>query len=325
MDEKGLHKMLLDQSVASLQQWFGALRSHRVDGQQLMSILDSLAIGIEIRDGEGRKVYQNRVNTTLQSARRRRSTAIARRTDQSGLPPRRQQPAGHEWVKRYENVTADGCTVIVHVDVTDLVQRNLELEAQNQRLTQQSVTDPLTGLANRRQFDAVLAHEWQRAARSGACLSLLLIDIDYFKRFNDNYGHLAGDACLRRVAAVLRSSAHRAGELVARYGGEEFVMLMPGANAADACDAAQRCLTGVVEVAIPHAASPVASCVTISIGVSTAFADPSHNATKLVEAADAAMYRAKTNGRSRMQLATDEDWEMASDTPRTAPAPLGEP
>ena len=150
--------------------------------------------------------------------------------------------ADGRWMHLYEISTPSGCLVMARLDVTELVQKSEALERSNELLEQLSATDALTGLANRRQFDQRLYAEWQRSMRSQQPLSLLLIDIDHFKRYNDHYGHLAGDACLRQVAGILYDCAQRAGELVARYGGEEFALLLPGADSAAATSVAQRCM-----------------------------------------------------------------------------------
>ena len=233
-----------------------------------------------------------------------------------------QELAGDIWVNVHHARAPDGYLISARVNVTDMVRRGKTLEATNQMLTQQSSTDGLTGLANRRSFDQSLDTEWQRAGRSLTPLSLLMVDIDHFKNFNDHYGHLAGDECLRRVAAALGSGVRRAGEVVARYGGEEFVLLLPGADHAQACDAAQNCLDRIHQEAMPHAASPTSRQVTVSIGVATVVPDATVDAKLLVNTADAAMYRAKTGGRARYEIATQEDWEIDQDTPRSRPAPL---
>lgn len=182
-------------------------------------------------------------------------------------------------------------------------ERTAELERSNRQLAALSSTDALTGLANRRRFDEAWAEEWQRAARQGASLALVLIDVDHFKAYNDHYGHQAGDECLRRVAAVLAGEARRAGELVARYGGEEFVVVLPGADAATARELAERLRTAVEAEAMPHAHSPAAPVVTISMGV--AAGQPRHetDAEALLKEADVALYLAKRQGRNQVLLA----------------------
>ena len=227
-----------------------------------------------------------------------------------------------QWVKTYETRTPEGYLVTSWVDVTELVRKGKMLENSNRQLMQQSSMDELTGLANRRRFDEALANEWQRAARSSLPLSLLMVDIDHFKQFNDNYGHVAGDECLRRVAEVLNHCVRRAGEIVARYGGEEFVLLLPGANMAHACETAEKCLQLMQNEAVPHVASVTCSQVTFSIGVASLMPDVTLEPNTLVNAADTAMYRAKSNERAHYEIADQADWDIDKDTPRTSPTPL---
>jgi diguanylate cyclase (GGDEF)-like protein len=236
--------------------------------------------------------------------------------------PRLQKLPGDRWTNTYEALTPEGYLVIVRVNVTELVRQGRQLEANNHQLVIQSATDSLTSLSNRRCFDEALDTEWQRASRSGTSLSLLMIDIDHFKKYNDRYGHLAGDACLRQVAGVLRQCVRRAGELVARYGGEEFVLLLPSADIVHACETAQKCLYLMELEAISHADSPTSSQVSLSIGVACAQPFAGLDASTMIGAADAAMYRAKSSGRARYEVATQVDWEIEKDTPRTQPAAL---
>jgi len=182
-------------------------------------------------------------------------------------------------------------------------ERTAELEAANRQLAALSSTDALTGLANRRRFDEVWESEWQRAARVGLPLALALIDVDYFKAYNDHYGHQAGDACLRQVASILAAEARRSGELVARYGGEEFVLVLPGASAAEARTVAERVRAAVEGRAMPHDHSPAAGCVTISIGVASARVLRAEHAEALLKEADGALYLAKHQGRNRVMTA----------------------
>jgi diguanylate cyclase (GGDEF)-like protein len=180
-----------------------------------------------------------------------------------------------------------------------------------------STVDALTGIANRRAFDEALDEEWRRMMRHRTALSLLLIDVDYFKRFNDSYGHVAGDGCLQAVAQAIGKRARRAGELAARYGGEEFAVLLPQTSRDDAVRLAELMCKTVREQAVPHQASEVSPFVTISVGVACianppkaaatlsrdAVSVPSPGATILIEAADQALYRAKTGGRNRVAIA----------------------
>jgi diguanylate cyclase (GGDEF)-like protein len=182
-------------------------------------------------------------------------------------------------------------------------QRNEELSHAVELLGRLSAEDALTRLANRREFDRRLGIEWNRARRDGHALGLVLIDVDCFKNYNDHYGHPAGDACLQKVADALQSAARRSGDLMARFGGEEFVALLPGTDAADAAALAERMRRQVADLQIPHAASRVAAGVTVSLGVASLMPADAGQPPDLVAAADAALYRAKEQGRNRVAIA----------------------
>lgn len=182
-------------------------------------------------------------------------------------------------------------------------QRTAELEAANRQLETLSITDELTGLANRRRFDQYWIEEWQRAVRQRTPLTVIMIDVDHFKNYNDHYGHQLGDACLRRLGAVLRLTIRRAGELAARYGGEEFVVVLPGATAQQARETATALLTAIEAAQLPHAASPMASVITLSLGVATGQPGAEEDREHLLKQADEALYRAKQLGRNRVVVA----------------------
>ena len=177
--------------------------------------------------------------------------------------------------------------------------RTSELLLLNQKLEQLSTTDGLTGIANRRRFDEVLELEWARANRTQQPITLAILDIDWFKLYNDHYGHLAGDECLRRVSAVLKANICRTGDLVARYGGEEFVLITPGMDIQHALKISETIREEIKALAIPHATSMFAS-VTVSIGVTSLTPQHSQNADILVKVADEALYQAKNEGRNRI-------------------------
>ncbi|MGH8550463.1 MAG: diguanylate cyclase [Methylococcales bacterium] len=160
--------------------------------------------------------------------------------------------------------------------------------------------DKLTRIANRRRFDHVLEQEWRRAARNRVPLSLILIDIDYFKKYNDRYGHQPGDQCLAQVARALARSAQRASDLVARYGGEEFVILLYHMTRDDAFQLGERMRTAVENLAIPHLDSPRGR-VTISLGGASLFPPEQGDSGILVQTADQALYKAKERGRNRVE------------------------
>ncbi len=223
-----------------------------------------------------------------------------------------------QWVHSYEIRTPSGYLVMSRLDMTPMVEKGLALERANEQLLRLSTTDGLTGIANRRLFDQMLQTEWQRCARNRSRLALLMIDIDHFKRYNDQYGHQTGDECLRQVARILVNCAKRSGELVARYGGEEFVILLPATDAEDAMAVARRCIQDLAAARIPHADSPVSPWLSISIGVASMAATPGETRATLVMQADSAMYCAKKSGRARAEF---YDPEMVSAL-ASRPAPL---
>ncbi len=178
-------------------------------------------------------------------------------------------------------------------------ERTADLEEANRRLEQFSSTDALTGVANRRLFDRTLDREWRQLARSQEPLSLIMIDIDHFKGYNDTYGHQQGDECLRQVAGALYHTATRAGDLVARYGGEEFAVILSHTDAAEAMLMAEKLRRAVFELRIPHKANSAAPGVSISLGVATMIPQPGGDPATLIAMADRALYRAKSGGRDR--------------------------
>lgn len=181
-------------------------------------------------------------------------------------------------------------------------QKNKELEIANEKLKQLSTIDPLTGIPNRRYFDEALTNEYSRAAREQWPISLLIIDIDFFKNYNDSYGHLSGDHCLKMVAQVVSEAVHRTGDVVARYGGEEFVVLLPNTDTSGALWVGDEIINSISSLNIPHSTSKISNCVTVSIGASTKFEFAAGNPLVLIDEADKALYMAKNNGRNQIKL-----------------------
>ncbi|OIP68376.1 MAG: hypothetical protein AUK43_16070 [Oscillatoriales cyanobacterium CG2_30_40_61] len=179
-----------------------------------------------------------------------------------------------------------------------------QLQIVNQELEQLVIEDGLTKVANRRQFDRVLDHEWNRCRREGVILSLILLDIDYFKQYNDNYGHLAGDFCLQQVAQVLQNVIQRNTDLVARYGGEEFAIILPNTDINGSMHLAEKIRQGVEALQVEHLKSEVSSYVTISIGVASLIPIEDLTPKTLVSQADQALYKAKNNGRNCIFIAS---------------------
>ncbi len=184
----------------------------------------------------------------------------------------------------------------------ELAAVKVQLEEQNALLARLSSVDGLTGIANRRCFDEALDREWRSAARRHTSLSLIMIDVDHFKSYNDRYGHQGGDDCLRKVAAALEHNVRRPTDLAARYGGEEFAILLPDTDLAGARTVADSLRAGIIALDQIHEGSTTASHVTISAGVATA-APSDTDSSALVAAADANLYRAKQQGRDRVVAA----------------------
>lgn len=182
------------------------------------------------------------------------------------------------------------------------VKTHLTLKAQSDFLRSLAFIDGLTGIANRRHFEEALAVEWRSAQRRQQSLALLMIDVDNFKRYNDHYGHQAGDQCLQAIVATLPKHLGRAHDLAARYGGEEFTCLLPDCDVPSAKSIAEQLRQAVVELEIPHAASLEWAQVTISIGVAAVIPNGETTSSDLLKCADNALYAAKHNGRNRVEL-----------------------
>jgi diguanylate cyclase (GGDEF)-like protein len=181
----------------------------------------------------------------------------------------------------------------------ELLEMTHKLEGAVMALKALSVVDGLTGIYNRRHFDATLEREWRRHQREGAPLSLLMIDLDHFKGYNDHYGHQRGDSCLRQVAQALKAMLHRPSDMLARFGGEEFVALLPNTPPVGAQALAQRMRQSVEALALPHAPGHDPAWVTISLGTASLVPQRGGESASLVKAADDALYQAKAQGRNR--------------------------
>jgi diguanylate cyclase (GGDEF)-like protein len=235
--------------------------------------------------------------------------SLARTATRLGRGDLTARPERQRWAKEFAPLAAS-----LREMAQKLAERESELRAANEHLEQLALIDPLSGLANRRNFDETLARTWKEAIRHRRPVGLLMIDVDHFKLFNDRYGHVEGDACLRRVGALLMSSACRPGDLPARYGGEEFAVLLPGASLAGARIVAERLRRAVEELGIANADAPRGH-VSVSIGVASmvpSLGDKAlgDKAQSLIEAADAGLYAAKRGGRNA--VVADCDIELAA-------------
>ncbi len=178
-----------------------------------------------------------------------------------------------------------------------------ELAEANAILEKLSSLDGLTGIPNRRRFDEVLKSEWQRAIRHSTAISLIMLDIDFFKLYNDRYGHQGGDECLIQVARILDDSAQRETDMVARYGGEEFAVILPETGSRGAYEVAEIMRANIHDTKIPHEGSKVSEYVSISVGVATWLPERGSQPEEIIALADQALYKAKEEGRNQVQSA----------------------
>ncbi|WP_348748257.1 sensor domain-containing diguanylate cyclase [Pseudomonas rhodesiae] len=235
-----------------------------------------------------------------------------------------QSRAGVDHEADYRALTVNGDYVWIR-DVVHVIRKDGEVEALigfmfdiserkhteehlirlQKQLEEYSYQDGLTGIANRRMFDTVLEREWASAQRSQLPLSLIILDIDFFKQYNDHFGHIKGDECLRQVARTLSQAANRPRDFIARIGGEEFVWLLPETDAASARQVALRCLHLICQQEIEHPHSAVSHLLTLSLGVGTRLVAAGSEALEFVEEVDKLLYQAKHDGRMRAAFAED--------------------
>lgn len=231
-----------------------------------------------------------------------------------------QSQAGSDHEADYRALTKDGGYVwirdVVHVvrddqgevealvgfmfDISERKKTEEKLLCLQKELEELSYKDGLTGVANRRMFDSVFKMEWDDAKRNRRPLSLILLDIDHFKQFNDCYGHLEGDECLRQVARILRAVVKRPRDFVARFGGEEFVLVLPETEEAMARRFAESCRGRILEARIPHAGLTVGDCLTASFGVGTIVPERKDSPEQFIDTVDRRLYAAKQRGRNRV-------------------------
>lgn len=185
-------------------------------------------------------------------------------------------------------------------DISERKKTEEQLIALQKELEALSYRDSLTAIANRRMFDTILEREWAAAQRDKAPISLILLDIDYFKQYNDHYGHIYGDECLKQVAELLSKAATRPRDFLARFGGEEFVLVLPETNAESAQKIAERCRDFIAQAQIPHIKSFIGNTLTVSLGVATVIPDQGHESIAFLREVDRRLYQAKQQGRNRI-------------------------
>ena len=206
-----------------------------------------------------------------------------------------------QFVQQLEDVVEERTLQLNHT-LLEVEEKNKHIKMQRDELEQFSKTDALTGIPNRRQFDNIYSLEWRHARREQSLLSIAMIDIDHFKQFNDTYGHLQGDICLKDVAQALNRTCNRPGDFVARYGGEEFVVIVSQANRETACALIELMVNKIRALKIEHSNSSTGKFLTISVGLASMVPKQGLNPESLVEKADTLLYEAKKNGRDRIQV-----------------------
>lgn len=219
--------------------------------------------------------------------------------------------SGFVWIRDVVHVVRNAAGEVSSLvgfmfDISERKATEDKLIRLQQELEALSFHDQLTGLANRRLLDARIDTEWRSASRTGEPLSLLMLDIDYFKQYNDRYGHLQGDRCLQQVAHALKLAVTRPRDVIARFGGEEFTVLLPETDAAAALRVAQICQRKIARLALPHAASPGPRQVAVSVGVGTIHPAAGVAPSVFIEQVDKQLYRAKQQGRNRIEQARAE-------------------
>jgi len=218
--------------------------------------------------------------------------------------------------KRFSQPQRIGDNVVGRVwsfdDITERRHAKEALEESNRKLEVLCITDGLTGIANRRRFDEILIMEHARHVRSGGELSLIMLDIDHFKEFNDSYGHVKGDECLAQIAQVIADCINRPTDLAARYGGEEFACILPETDRSGTVVIAEKIRRGIMALSIPHMQSSVADCVTVSLGVASVQCTKGGSVVNIVAQADEMLYRAKSRGRNRVEFVAAPGVAMTS-------------
>lgn len=289
IDSKGLFSSLTDKLVGALE--FTPIKNqqallHRLTHCEAVDLPDALLIGISSLEGDPLTLCHE-----LKGTIRTHNIPLIFNTDESDLELE---------VALFDAGAAD---FMVHPIAAAVFQArigvHLRLKRTTDMLSDMVRIDGMTQIYNRREFERVLDTEWRRAMRNGTHISLAVIDVDFFKQFNDTYGHCAGDDCLIKIAQTLKASIHRSSDFVARYGGEEFVAILPHADAEGALVYGESARQQIQALAIPHKGSQVSGYISISIGIASTMPQSGHFPSDLFKTADKALYQAKRNGRNR--------------------------
>ncbi|MCX7277866.1 MAG: diguanylate cyclase [Burkholderiales bacterium] len=273
---------------------YSGLAAEGVLGRDLESIFPGGLSGPFL--GAVKRLLAYRLPVVLSNVLHRAPLPLFHKLDASELEPPQRMPQALTLVSVGDVHSGSFCLIQV-TDTSMFVKRERVLQSQSERLSLEAVTDGLTGVYNRKYFDQCLSAELRRHQRSKTVLSLLMLDVDYFKNYNDSYGHPAGDRVLKALVSSVKSQLLRPNDVLARYGGEEFVVILPSVDQAGAMLLAAKVRAAVAALDIAHADSQVASHVTVSVGATTSVAGHC-DMSALVEAADQALYAAKSAGRN---------------------------
>ena len=300
-DDPGVYRTLLESTRAIPWRIDWATMRFTYIGPQIEELLGwSPSSWLTVNDWADRIVEEDREKTVAFCVAQSQQ-GVDHEADYRALTPH----GDHVWIRDVVHVVRrpDGSVdslVGFMFDITERKQAEDKILRLQRELEVLSYRDSLTGIANRRMFDTVYAVEWAKARETGEPLSLLVIDIDYFKQYNDHYGHMQGDECLRRVAQAIDAGASLPGELCARLGGEEFVLLLPATGQQAALDKAERCRKLLKQKEIPHARSGVGRLVTVSMGVGTIVPGAKDDPDVFLDRIDRRLYQAKSAGRDRI-------------------------
>ena len=302
-DDEGLYKTLLESTKAIPWKLNWTTKEFEYIGPQIEKLLGwSQATWATAQDWIDR-IHPDDREATANKCIAQSECGVDHEADYRALT----SDGGYVWVRDVVHVLREnGVTTALVGFIFDISERKAMedvLVRLNKQLEELSFHDALTGVTNRRMFDKAMESEWSRAQRNRDPMSVVLIDIDHFKQYNDQYGHVMGDKCLMSVAKALEGACSRATDLFARYGGEEFVLMLPDTDREAALTLANRCLVAVRELQIPHAASDTGATLTISAGLSTMVPSERSTPFSIIEAADKMLYLAKHKGRNCVEYA----------------------
>ncbi len=300
-DDPGVYRTLLESTLAIPWRIDWATMRFTYIGPQIEALLGWSPSSWQSVNDWADRIHEDDRQKTVEFCVAQSQSGVDHEADYRALT----RDGDHVWIRDVVHVVRrpDGSVdslVGFMFDITARKQAEEKILQLQHELEVLSYRDSLTGVANRRMFDALYPVEWAKARATGEPLSLLVVDIDYFKQYNDHYGHLQGDECLRQVAAALDAGASRSRDLCARLGGEEFVLLLPATDAEAARNVAERCRKLLAQKELPHARSGVGRLVTVSIGAGTIVPGFKDDPAVFMDRIDRRLYQAKSAGRDQV-------------------------